>query len=207
MTKRMKDRLDTDCTGSRATHAHENLRTHVAIVRHYRRVYAEALARDLGFYRARHRLTDAITHAGAAHQSDEKKHPHQWRLQHRALAAATARLRQARLESPRDFDELYARVDKALNPVRGVGPLYIYDTALRIGAYRRLLPERIYLHAGTRVGARALGLDHRQDAVSLDALPACFHGLQPHEVEDLLCVYKIQLTTIRVPPRPSRRRR
>jgi hypothetical protein len=35
----------------------------------------------------------------------------------------------------------------------------MYDTALRIGAKLKLFPTKVYLHAGTRLGARALGLD------------------------------------------------
>jgi hypothetical protein len=34
----------------------------------------------------------------------------------------------------------------------------VYDIAHRIGAYLRREPEAVYLHAGTREGARALNL-------------------------------------------------
>ena len=35
--------------------------------------------------------------------------------------------------------------------------LTVYDTALRIGAHLDIMPDRIYLHAGVKEGAKALG--------------------------------------------------
>lgn len=53
----------------------------------------------------------------------------------------------------------------------------------------------MYLHAGTRVGASALGFDPRARAVELEQLPAPLRELKPHEVEDVLCIYKEWLAT------------
>jgi hypothetical protein len=107
-----------------------------------------------------------------------------------ALDAATARLRQAHLQTARSFADLIARVATTVRPVRGIGELYIYDTALRLGAHLRLLPDDVYLHAGTRRGAKALGLDHRSDSIPPRQLPPALQRLRPHEVEDVLCIYK-----------------
>ena len=52
----------------------------------------------------------------------------------------------------------------------GIGSLTVYDTATRIGAFLKLEPDRVYLHAGTRDGARALGFDQR-DSLSASELP------------------------------------
>jgi ABC-type arginine/histidine transport system permease subunit len=71
----------------------------------------------------------------------------------------------------------------------------VYDTALRLGANLRLLPREVYLHAGTRRGARALGLDYRSESVSMRLLPAALRRLRPYEVEDVLCIYKDWLAT------------
>jgi hypothetical protein len=54
-----------------------------------------------------------------------------------------------------------------------------------------LEPDRIYLHAGTREGARALGLGGT--ALSKSELPKAFHRLSPGEIEDCLCIYKDDL--------------
>ena len=57
-------------------------------------------------------------------------------------------------------------------------------------AHLGLAPERVYLHAGTREGARALGLGRGRDALDLDELPGEFGSLTPAEAEDCLCIYK-----------------
>jgi hypothetical protein len=89
------------------------------------------------------------------------------------------------------------RVDAAVRSVRGIGELYAYDTALRLGAHLRLLPRHVYLHAGTRRGARALGLDHRAKSLATTSLPAALRRLRPHEIEDVLCIYEDWLGTAR----------
>lgn len=54
-------------------------------------------------------------------------------------------------------------------------------------------PERVYIHAGTRAGARALGLYRRQEYLEPEELPEPFQRLRPAEVEDCLCIYKSDL--------------
>ena len=69
----------------------------------------------------------------------------------------------------------------------------IYDTAHRIGAFLGLEPEHVYVHAGTTVGAKALGLKSIDGWVAMDDLPEVFRKLKPYEVEDFLCIYKKKL--------------
>jgi hypothetical protein len=58
----------------------------------------------------------------------------------------------------------------------------------------------VYLHAGTRTGARALGLAARAATLDVSELPAEFHSLEPHEVEDVLCIFKDKFTSSRRMP-------
>ena len=88
------------------------------------------------------------------------------------------------------FDDLFDLVDKHILPIQGIGPLTVYDTALRIGARLGLSPTRVYLHAGTRAGARELGLDAQRGTIEMDELPEPLRQLSPREAEDLLCIYK-----------------
>ena len=74
--------------------------------------------------------------------------------------------------------------------MRGIGELAVYDITCRIGAFLDIRPERIYLHAGTRDGARALGLGLRGASVRKADLPGDFGRLSPAEIEDCLCIYK-----------------
>ena len=91
------------------------------------------------------------------------------------------------------FDELIALIHDLTEPIPGIGELAVYDTALRIGARFGLEPTRVYVHAGTRDGARALGFDGRRTTIEMDELPEPLRGLSAREAEDLLCIYKHSL--------------
>ena len=166
------------------------LRTLAVIVHDYIRRHRHKTVRELRCFRNLPNLAEGITEAGLARRPDGKRWSHQRRIPLAALEAATTRLRQAHLQTARSFADLIARVGTTVRPVRGIGELYVYDTALRLGAHLRLLPDDVYLHAGTRQGAKALGLDHRSDSIPPSQLPAALHRLRPHEVEDVLCIYK-----------------
>jgi hypothetical protein len=73
--------------------------------------------------------------------------------------------------------------------------LAVYDTATRVGAFLRLQPKRVYLHAGTRQGARALGF-RKRESLSARELPKALRRLSPDEIEDCLCIYKSQVAAI-----------
>jgi hypothetical protein len=58
-----------------------------------------------------------------------------------------------------------------------------------VGAKLNVFPKKVYLHAGTRRGARALGLD-AGPTLNVSQLPREFRALLPHEIEDVLCIFK-----------------
>jgi hypothetical protein len=80
-----------------------------------------------------------------------------------------------------------------LGTLSGIGELYVYDTAFRLGAYLALLPVDVYLHTGTRAGARALKLNVDRKFIPIDEFPTALRHLQAHEIEDFLCIYKSKL--------------
>ena len=71
----------------------------------------------------------------------------------------------------------------------------MYDIAHRIGAYFGKLPENVYLHAGTRIGARAFNI--KGDSIDPKTLPKPFLWLSPAEIEDCLCIYREELHGVR----------
>lgn len=174
---------------------HRRLHSIRAIVRDYMRRHRPRAARELGFFGQMPNLGEAITEAGLARRPDGKRWDHQRRIPAPVLERATRQLRRAALGNACSFADLIARVDRAVRCIRGVGELYIYDTALRIGAHVRLLPTEVYLHAGARVGARALGIDYRAAQVPPGQLPPGLGRLEAYEVEDVLCIYKDWLAT------------
>ena len=61
----------------------------------------------------------------------------------------------------------------------------------------RLTPERVYLHAGTRIGARKSDLlprsGDRREWLESNEIPAPLRDLRPSDVENLLCIYEERL--------------
>lgn len=102
----------------------------------------------------------------------------------------------SQIASCRTFDSLLVLIQDLLVGVPGLGELYYYDTARRIGAFLSLFPTRVYLHRGTRDGAKALGLDHKKPYLSMSSLPAELRKLEPKHVEDFLCRYKERLKAL-----------
>lgn len=161
-----------------------------AIVADYIRRYREPAAREMQFYTRQRSLADAVDRAARCVLPSGKRHSHQYRIPGEALEAARARLLGADLRSCQSFGDLHSRVDSLIRDIHMVGALVVYDVSHRIGAHLGLAPERVYLHAGTREGARALGLGRGRDALDLDELPGEFGSLTPAEAEDCLCIYK-----------------
>ena len=84
--------------------------------------------------------------------------------------------------------------------IRGIGELAVYDTALRIGAKLDLLPTQVYLHRGTRDGAAEIRIDPRCPSITVAELASAFAVLEPHEIEDCLCIFKGLLADKPLPP-------
>jgi len=126
-----------------------------------------------------------------------KRHSHQYRIEKVAIDSVLSKLKPSKLENVKSFDDLYARVYKICSDVHGIGPLYIYDAALRIGACLNLEPKQVYLHAGALTGAKALGIVVKRKIISVTAFPAPIQKLKPHEIEDFLCIYKDKLAAFR----------
>jgi hypothetical protein len=137
----------------------------------------------------------AVHRAALALDEHEKRFSHQWRLKHPALRKAEGILTDSsgKLRNSKSFADLHELIMALLEGIGGLGELYYYDTALRIGANLKLMPQLVYLHRGTRDGARALGLDWHANAVDPRHLPKKLAVLEPHEMEDFLCIYKDRL--------------
>jgi hypothetical protein len=170
-----------------------NLRT---IVRMYvQRIRSRAQA-EMGWFLRQPMLGDAIKNAALARNSRGKRYSHQRRIKRAAIQEALSILSNEshRIERSRTFAELFELINTALEDIPGIGELHVYDTSLRIGAKLNLFPEKVYLHAGTRLGARALGL-RANAALKISELPKELRALKPHEIEDVLCIFKDELKT------------
>jgi hypothetical protein len=167
-----------------------------AVARHYIRRFRERAARELRSFKDEPSLASAVRRASYAETPDGHRYSHQRRRRHDALIEADVRLSRClgELETAPDFSKLHEVVANAVRNIDDIGDLYIYDAALRIGAKREIEPGRVYLHSGTREGAKALGLEWKRDCLDMFDFPELRKHLRAHEIEDVLCIYKRYFT-------------
>ena len=138
----------------------------------------------------------AIYRAAYAIRLDGKRFDHQRRIKYRHMKSAYGRILKHYDEIARckSFDQLYNLLTDLLishNRIEGLGPLYLYDTACRIGMYLGYKPRYVYLHAGALEGARALRLPINKDKrLSRMDLRVEFRRMPAYWIEDFLCVNK-----------------
>jgi len=146
---------------------------------------------EIGWFRRQPSLRHSIDRAARAVDARERRYSHQYRIKRQSIVHARAVLlaAEAQITGALSFDDLLRLITGQLREVRGVGPLYRYDTTFRIGAYLGLLPTSVYLHAGTRAGARALGLAYGKESLEMSEIPAELRHRAPHEIEHILCIY------------------
>jgi len=163
------------------------------LVDHYVRTFGDAHDADRARYRDMPDLETAIRSAALARTADGKREPHQRRIPVEVLSELEKSLQGLRtqLKSAKTFEDVFDLVQS--QRIDGVGPLTIYDTAVRIGAHLGLAPERVHLHAGVAVGARALGLDTSSDTLAMSDVPAPLRRLSADDLENFLCIYKESL--------------
>ncbi len=148
--------------------------------------------REIDFYRSLPSLSVAISTAAMALKEDGRQSNHQRQGEETLdLARQALLLREAEIAQAQSFDKLHQLVERVVTPLGSFGEMYSYDTALRIGASRGILPSNVYLHAGTRKGAEMLGFDGRKRIIVWGTLPQQLRDeLEPYEVEDFLCHLK-----------------
>jgi hypothetical protein len=162
------------------------------IVADYKKRYREAATKELRWFAIQSSLESAVSVAALAKGPSGKRLSHQRRIPETVLLESRRRLLDVlpEIEAVTTFEQLHEVVQNRIGPIVGIGELTVYDTALRIGARLRLEPTVVFMHAGTRDGAKKLGLDTARPFIPASELPREFHELQPHEMEDVLCLYK-----------------
>jgi len=152
-------------------------------VQDYIRAWRDRQGHDCRWFAKQPSLEATIKAAGMALTEQGKRQSHQRRIPREALRAWTRALlrRKQRISRTKTFSELYELLGETAADMHGIGALVVYDTATRIGAFLRLKPDYVYLHAGTREGARALGLG-RGERIRRSHLPAAFRRLSPADI-------------------------
>ena len=169
-----------------------------AIAKDYREHAALGRRRECRFFAKQPTFEKAVELAALSVTEEGKRHSHQRRIPRTVLHRAWRALDRTSLSRCQTFQGLFEQVQGAIGSIHGIGPLTVYDVATRIGSYLRLEPEEVYLHAGTRAGARELGLPTHCRTLPRRAFPREWSRLKPAEIEDCLCIYKSPLRSVRM---------
>jgi hypothetical protein len=163
------------------------------IVSDYIREYRDDARAEMRFFEIQCSPSAAIRKAALCELPSRKRHPHQRRIPKTVLEQAEVRLQAIgrKLANAGDFAALHGLVEGEIGSIKGIGALTAYDIAHRIGAHFGKAPRLVYLHAGTRTGARVFNISG--DSFDPRILPKAFSRLAPSEIEDCLCIYKDEL--------------
>lgn len=142
-----------------------------------------------------------------------KKNSHQWRLENSTLVAFKEAIEKnlPDLKQQPSFDNLWKEIRKIGQSISGIGPVAIYDAALRLqqNQMKGKDPEYVYLHSynGPLHGAQRyfekIGISEVQGVngrkYSIDKIPnGCrilksnfqhFQSLSCKDIEHMLCIY------------------
>lgn len=199
---------EPDCIGNHHWHAFTPAGL-AALARRFKQQRAPNHRREMRYHRRQDSWAEALRVAALCIAEDGKLHDHQRRLGHARVAAAYMKLRSLKPREGEDFHGLYQRICSRLKDEPGLGPLYRYDVAQRLGAFLRTPPKFVYLHAGTRTGVRAFGLPAGGEYLTKQELPRELRVLTPALLEDFFCMKKdclrdTMLRATRPHPRKSR---
>ncbi|OFX20381.1 MAG: hypothetical protein A2033_13370 [Bacteroidetes bacterium GWA2_31_9] len=87
------------------------------------------------------------------------------------------------------FEKLI-EITNNLTSIQGLGDLWSYDTALRIGFNLGVYPNKVYVHAGVRKGVKKIAPNIKiKRKMDLSQFPAEMQTLTHYEAENFLCIY------------------
>ena len=160
------------------------------VIAHYKRHVKRAFESEMDWYASAPNLVCAIRRA-AHSRFNHKICMHQRRLGAALLAKAGELLvvqQHAIAQAAAvGFSDLLQVV--AQHSPKGCGTLFHYDVSVRLAHHLKLDVLAVYLHAGTRVGAKRWQPDRRHGPTLAPDLVARFRGLSCDHIENLLCIY------------------
>lgn len=169
---------------------YQNLQAAILLYRKYVKLNPDT---SLAACSAAKSIEEAIHFAVLSEDKAGKKHSHQYRLVRKAMITfeEKALLIKEKLVKADDFHVLYKLLKNLEVKSKGIGEMLTYDAAERIGQYLKLTPQKVYLHAGTRVGAEKLLGKINAEYIKKEQLPEPLGNstLSCSEIEDILCMY------------------
>ncbi len=161
-------------------------------VQNYKRCFAPSLEAMRDYYQRKEIvLNDAIYEGAQGIMPNGKMNSHQNRVGYKKcrLGAAELKAKTAALKRAKSFEEIFAITEEVRKAIHGLGHLWSYDTALRIGFHKRVYPTEVYVQSGVVDGVKKLNKHLKGRSLAMSAFPPELQKLTPYEVENFLCVW------------------
>ena len=163
------------------------------VIKHYKLKSKKQLDGLVLFCMAQKTLKEVIEIAAKSIDENGKVHFHQRRVEKQELNSFAERLalREDDINLVPTFDEIYETVNAEKNEY--ITDLTVYDVAQRIGAFKQIYSDKIYLQSGTKIGAEnLLGSLGDKKFLLREELPSPFHrpDFTVADIEEILFQYK-----------------
>lgn len=124
--------------------------------------------------------------------NDNKMFSHQRRVGFKVANSGYKLLKQREDDLIRcqSFEEILAITDEVSKQIFRLGPLWSYDTALRIGFQKKEYPKNVYLQAGVIKGYKKIfNRNPEEKFEEKNKFPKELQILEPYEIENFLCIW------------------
>jgi hypothetical protein len=163
------------------------------VLKHYKLKSKKQIDGLILFCMAQKTLKEAIEIAAKSLDENNKVHFHQRRVEKPELNSFAERLalREDDINSALNFDGIHEIVTAEKSSY--IPDLTVYDVAQRIGAFKHIYSDKIYLQSGTKTGAEnLLGSLGDKKFLLLEDLPSPFQrpDFTIADIEEILFQYK-----------------
>ena len=161
-------------------------------IENYKKGHLQNLEKKKEFYE-KMSLTDAIKNAAIGSTPFGTMDSHQRRVGKRKgeLGANELLKEEARIKNRKTFEEIFKITEEVRRRVNGLGPLWSYDTTLRVGFNKRVYPNEVYVQSGVVKGVKKAlnGKIPKGRSLPMSIFKDEFQNLEPYQLENFLCIW------------------
>lgn len=138
-------------------------------------------------------IETAIKYASTGKNPDDKMNQHQWHVGYKKGLQGFNELKivLAEIKTCRKFDDVFSLTEKVKADIHGLGDLWSYDTALRIGFNLKIYPQQVFVQRGVVKGVKMVlnGKRPKGRSLPINVFPNELQVLKAYEIENFLCIY------------------
>jgi hypothetical protein len=138
-------------------------------------------------------LPKVIDNAAIGIDPDGLMNNHQHRIGYAICEEGARELAKYEVEirKVKSFEEIFEITERVKDKIFGLGNLWSYDTALRIGFAKKVYPKEVYVQSGVKKGVRKIMKGHLPSdrSLPLRMFPEALQKMKPYQLETFLCIY------------------